>query len=64
MPKKETGFKGVSLKIGLAEAVQKFIDEFPNAGYKSVSDFVHDAVRRRLEKAKKNYVSTHPTSPE
>lgn len=58
MPSKETGFTGVSLKTGLAQAVQKFVDDHPDAGYKSISDFVHDAVRHRIEEVKKTYVAT------
>ena len=39
-------YKGVSLPAGMVEDVEKMIG---SCGYVSVSDFVKDAVRRRLE---------------
>jgi len=58
MPKAETGFMGISLKKDLAEAVQEFIAKNPQTGYKSISDFVHDAVRHRIEELMKLYASS------
>lgn len=46
MPKKETGFRGISLKTELVETIEQFIK---GKGYKSVSDFVHEAARFRME---------------
>ena len=39
-------YKGVSLPAGMVEDVEKMIG---SCGYVSVSDFVKDAIRRRLE---------------
>ena len=53
MPKKETGFRGTSLKSGLVADIERFIADHPEAGYKSVSDFVQEAVRVRMQEVKK-----------
>jgi len=57
MPKKETGFAGISLKIKLCEDIKKFIEEHPELGYKSVSDFTHEAVRLKIQELKKRYAA-------
>jgi len=57
-PKEEEGFRGVSLKKELVDAVEKFIQDHPDAGYKNISEFVHDAVRRRREEIARLYEST------
>lgn len=49
MPKQEEGFRGISLMKDLVDIVEKFIKENPNAGYKTIAEFVADAVRRRKE---------------
>lgn len=54
MPKAETGFRGISLKTELVEAIEKFMKEY-GMGYKSVSDFVHEAARVRMETIRKMY---------
>ena len=59
MPKKETGFRGTSLPTEFYAAIEKFINEHPDAGYKSVSDFVQESARLRIQELKKTYVS-HP----
>lgn len=48
-------FRGVSLKRELVNAVEQFIENHPNAGYKSISDFIHEAVRSRIQEVKKLY---------
>ena len=54
-PKKEEGFRGISLKKELVDAVEKFIDDNPDAGYKNIAEFIADAVRRRREDLMKLY---------
>ena len=60
MPKKETGFRGTSLKEGLVQDIENFIKDHPNAGYKSVADFVQEATRLRIQELKKTYASAPP----
>lgn len=50
MPKAETGFRGISLKTELVNEIEEFIK---GKSYKSVSDFVHEATRWRMEEIKK-----------
>lgn len=57
MPSKETGFRGTSLKADFYASIEKFIKEHPDAGYKSVSDFVQESTRLRLQELKKTYAS-------
>jgi hypothetical protein len=57
MPSKETGFRGTSLKKDLVAAIEQFIKEHPEAGYKSISDFVQESTRLRIQELKKAYVS-------
>lgn len=45
-------FRGVSLQASLVEEVEQFIDEVPF--YRSVAEFVSEAVRLRLENLKNN----------
>jgi len=59
MPKKETGFRGTSLKADLVAAIEQFIKQHPEAGYKSVSDFVQESTRLRIQELRKSYAS-HP----
>ena len=51
MPEKGQDFRGVSLKRELVEQVESFIIEFPQ--YKSIADFVHEAVRVRMQEIRK-----------
>jgi hypothetical protein len=51
VPKEEQDFRGVSLKRELVEQVEKFVKENPQ--YKSIADFVHEAVRVRMEELRK-----------
>lgn len=53
MPEKEQPFRGVSLKRDLVEQVEAFIQEYRE--YKSVADFVHEAVRIRMQELRKSY---------
>lgn len=52
MPKVEQDFRGVSLKRGLVGEVEKVVAE--NKEYKNISDFIHEAVRLRLQEVRKN----------
>jgi len=51
MPEKEQDFRGVSLKRQLVEEIERLIREYPQ--YKSIADFVHEAVRIRMEDIRK-----------
>ncbi len=42
-------FKGVSLPEELVKAIKDYIESNPSTGYKSIADFVVDAIRLRLE---------------
>ena len=55
MSKKEKTFKGVSFKDSLIEAIEEFIEQHPEAGYKSVADFASEAVRLRIQEVKQLY---------
>ena len=46
-------FRGVSLRKDLIEEIEKFIETFGR--YKSVTDFVTEATRLRLEELQKQY---------
>lgn len=48
MPKKPD-YTGISIKGELAEAAEDFIDNNPRLGYRTLTQFVEDATRRRLE---------------
>lgn len=39
----------VSLKKELMETIRQFIHDYPEFGYRSLAQFVEDAVRRRVE---------------
>jgi len=47
MPKGK--FRGVSLSEDLVQTIERYIRENPSSAYKSIADFVTDAVRKRLE---------------
>jgi len=62
MPKKETGFRGTSLKTELVNDIEQFIKDYPEAGFKSISDFVQEAVRVHIRETKSKYVSKHSST--
>jgi metal-responsive CopG/Arc/MetJ family transcriptional regulator len=43
-------YRGVSLQKELLDAVESYIKAHPEMGYKSLADFVTDAVREKCEK--------------
>jgi len=49
LAKKQWRYVKVSLKREFMEKIQKFIEDHPELGYRSLSQFVEDAVRRRAE---------------
>lgn len=49
----EGDFRGVSLRKDLIDEIEKFIESFGR--YKSVTDFVTEATRLRLEELQKQY---------
>lgn len=46
---KESKFTKPSLKRELLDLVQQFIDEYPEYGFRSLAEFIEDAVRRRID---------------
>ncbi|MEM2677560.1 MAG: hypothetical protein QXU62_02860 [Thermofilaceae archaeon] len=48
------GWRSVAIPVEMAERIQKIIESRPELGYRSVADFVIDAVRRRLEELSKS----------
>ena len=42
-------YRGVTLQRELIDKVEQYIEDYPEQGYKSIADFVTDAVRRRAE---------------
>lgn len=55
---REKRFRGTNLKKELVDAIEQFIMDHPEAGYKTIAEFVHDAVRRRVEQVKNRYASS------
>jgi len=51
MPIEEKGFRGISINATVFNAVEEFIQE--NKRYRSVTEFIVEAVRLRLEEMKK-----------
>jgi len=49
----EGDFRGVSLRKDLVDEIEKFIESFGR--YKSVTDFITEATRLRLEELQKQY---------
>jgi metal-responsive CopG/Arc/MetJ family transcriptional regulator len=47
------GYKTTALPVELYEKIEKLIKAYPEKGYRSVLEFVIDAVRRRLEEIEK-----------
>jgi Arc/MetJ-type ribon-helix-helix transcriptional regulator len=43
----------ISIREELAKRVERFVKSHPELGYKSISDFVHEAIRLRLEDLEK-----------
>lgn len=54
MPKEEKDYRGVSLKRELVDEVERFVKENPS--YKGIADFVHEAVRVRMEEIRKSQI--------
>jgi hypothetical protein len=50
IPSEEKGYRGVSVKKELIDQIENFIQENPQ--YKGVADFVHEAIRVRMEDLK------------
>lgn len=55
MPSMREGFKGVSLKTSLYNEVENYVED--SIGYKSVAEFVSEAIRLRLEQLKSQKAS-------
>lgn len=45
----EGKYRSISLSKELVETIEEFIEENPQASYKSIADFIADAVRTRFE---------------
>ncbi len=44
----DDGFRSIRLKSPLLNAVERFLMQHPELGYKGLADFVTDAVREKL----------------
>jgi hypothetical protein len=53
-PKEEKDYRGVSLKRELVDEVDRFVKE--HLEYKGIADFVHEAVRIRMEEIRKSHI--------
>ena len=53
-------YRGISLQRELVDKIEEFIKDHPERGYKSLADFVTEAVRKRCEELK----ILVPTPPE
>jgi len=42
-------YRGVTLQRELIDKIEQYIEDYPEQGYKSIADFVTDAIRRRAE---------------
>jgi hypothetical protein len=49
---KKYGYRSMSIKEEFASNIEKFIDENPQLGYRSIASFLEEAARRRLETLK------------
>ena len=56
-------YRGISLQRELVDKIEEFIKDHPERGYKSLADFVTEAVRKRCEELK-ILVPTPPELPE
>ena len=45
-------YRGISLQRELVDRIEDYIKNHPEAGYKSLADFVTDALRKRCEELK------------
>ena len=45
-------FRGISLQRELVDRIEEYINSHPETGYKSLADFVTDALRKRCEELK------------
>jgi len=55
MPRKSENFKGVSMRPALLKHIANFIQEHKELGYKSVADFVQEAVRLRIQELQEKH---------
>ena len=54
-PSSEDQFRRVAIRRGLIDSVEDFVEKHPQTGYKSVADFVQEAVRLRIQEIRKLY---------
>ena len=47
--------RGTQIRKELVDAVETFINEHPEAGYKSIAEFCADAVRHLIEELRERY---------
>lgn len=60
-------FRGVSLSRALLDEIEAFLDEHPETGYVRrgrLTEFVSEAVRRRIEEVKRIYAAETQGSSE
>jgi len=58
MSKPEPKFSQVNLPAELVKDIEDFIDEYPEAIYKSVGEFVQEAARLHMQKLGEIYTQT------
>jgi len=49
MPEAESKYQSISLSKEVIQTIKDFIEENPQANYKSIADFIGDALRLRFE---------------
>lgn len=49
---KERGYRQVSLPIPLIERIEKYITDHKEEGFTSIPEFIRQAIREKIEKAK------------
>jgi hypothetical protein len=50
--KHQSDWRGVSLSRHLLEDIEIWLREHPEAGYNSLSDFIHESIRFRFQEVK------------
>jgi hypothetical protein len=58
MSKPEQKFRQASLEAEFVKEIEDFIDEHPEADFKSVAEFVQEAAKLHMQKLKKTYAQT------
>ena len=57
------GFRSIRLKKSLLDAVEKFMIQHPELGYKGIADFVDEATRDKLLELQAHYSAMNQQPP-